>query len=645
MGLNDTRAIKNDLFKNFTSSKSINIDEGLFCNIIISNSNQYTVNLILNKIVDSILENISDKDKNVYWNFSYCLDQINMFIANLEKEWSNTNNLSIIIWIRENEKFHFSKVWEWTCILYSKWACSELSYMPNKDDKRFNYISSGDLTHWDSVFLSNENIFNYLSKTDITESAELEDAKQTWENLENILKEENLQENLEIITIRYENYTQEADEKETFWEKIRHIWLIVSDNIIIKKAIAYSLILKDFYTKQNRHLKTSIFLIWIGVSFYFLYWIIWWVVEKSMTNQNIARYEIKLSEAENFKELAYQNINNREAFMLNIEKSEELLREIKQENLFIDDVNLITAQINVMKKEFNWIETFSPKSAEKVFEWEMENAIKIIENKGRTYVINKTFVTGPIINWKSSWEYYFQSIWNDEFVDATFDNARQKIVLLTKKSKIVSYDLSWNFKIENIPSSWEEDEKENIATIKTYAWNLYTLSADWSQIYKHKKTYEGYTRWEAYLKEEDREKYKNDKIATIDIDWWIYLLKQNGSLEKFFSKPYWIKWIYLNDLPKNYSIDSSKLPEIIARKDLNYTYFFFDNTIWIFKANSKRYQDVTSLNFIWQVEWELEDIKWIYVSSDNEVWTIFIGYSSWIYKLKFDVTEDWITIL
>lgn len=182
--------------------------------------------------------------------------------------------------------------------------------------------------------------------------------------------------------------------------------------------------------------------------------------------------------------------------------------------------------------------------------------------------------------------------------------------------------------------------------IKVYSWNIYILNKDRNQIFKHQPVSWGYTTWEAYLKDEDSLMFNANKLNSIDIDGWIYMMRQDLVLEKLFTYPeYKIQSITLNKLPKNYELeDKDELIKIVARNDLQYVYFFFDNRIWIFKPNSRRYQDVKSLEYIGQVEWATEKIKDIYVDFDNELAELNIVYNNGVYKLKLDITDDGIII-
>jgi hypothetical protein len=57
----------------------------------------------------------------------------------------------------------------------------------------------------------------------------------------------------------------------------------------------------------------------------------------------------------------------------------------------------------------------------------------------------------------------------------------------------------------------------------------------------------------------------------------------------------------------------------------------------IFKPNSKKFQNVKNLTFLWQIEWSNFKIKDFYVNDD---WEITVLWESWLYKLYFEVWKD-----
>jgi len=109
---------------------------------------------------------------------------------------------------------------------------------------------------------------------------------------------------------------------------------------------------------------------------------------------------------------------------------------------------------------------------------------------------------------------------------------------------------------------------------------------------------------------------------------------------KVFRTPsYRVESIVLNKLPKNYDRDPTKnnKVDLIARQDLNYVYMLLENKILIFEPNTKRYQDVKSLNYLGQVEGKDFQIQDFYVDSDG---TLFVLSDTGLYKMNFEVNEE-----
>jgi hypothetical protein len=91
------KSYKNDKANNNTSSKTLEITKDISAFVLVSNNRALGVNLIFNKAVDTLIENLSKEDQITYDSFSYSLDQINSFIKNLENEGSDMRNLDLLI--------------------------------------------------------------------------------------------------------------------------------------------------------------------------------------------------------------------------------------------------------------------------------------------------------------------------------------------------------------------------------------------------------------------------------------------------------------------------------------------------------------------------------------------------------------------
>jgi hypothetical protein len=110
-------------------------------------------------------------------------------------------------------------------------------------------------------------------------------------------------------------------------------------------------------------------------------------------------------------------------------------------------------------------------------------------------------------------------------------------------------------------------------------------------------------------------------------------------VQKFFASPkYEMVRIVMNNLPKNYKQENTNSKtQLKARSDLNYVYILLNNKIFVFQPNSRNYRDVTSLTYIWQIEWSEEKINDFYVNHDWELWVI---NNTWIYDLSFEISDN-----
>jgi hypothetical protein len=52
--------------------------------------------------------------------------------------------------------------------------------------------------------------------------------------------------------------------------------------------------------------------------------------------------------------------------------------------------------VNVLKKQFNKIETFEDDIDKQIYAGNFENFVKIIKNKLKPYILEKKSITGPI---------------------------------------------------------------------------------------------------------------------------------------------------------------------------------------------------------------------------------------------------------
>lgn len=603
-------------------SKTINLDNNLDLFILISYKNGNLWSLVLNKIIDSIIDKISPK--NAYKDFSNSLENINSLIKNIRKD---EDELDIIVAILNKNNLLFSTIWNASCYLVNR--SFEIIEITEKAENRkdFSFISDWTLNDWEFIIMWTKRILNFLSNSDIIDWIGSEDIEWFNSNIENVLLSEISESNIWIISFRFSFFDNKQDKSNI--NIITNKAISIFDNIIIKKIIAIFLIIKEEISKKSSIVKNLLFIFFILLSLFLLYntlsGVIW------ITTKEKAKIESKenLIKAKEYVKVASQNIWDSKLFEENIKKAEEITAEIKKQDLYLNDVNKILDDISIIKKSFNHVETFDENESV-VYKDDYKDSIKILELWKKYYVVKKKWIDWPIVSWKWWSKNDFGKLSKDEyFIDATI--SWSKILLLTNMWKIVSFTKNGYFNFEDVKwqTSWEE-----ISNIEWYDWNIYTISKDKLNIYKHKYNWTAYLEKEDFLKEEDKKNIW--KILNIAIDWWIFIIKEDLSIAKAFKIPYKVENLTINKLPKNYNLENSNV-WLITRTDLNYIYMFLNNKVWVFKPNTNNYKSTKSLDYIWQIEWKNNKIIDFDVIHD---WEIVVLNETWLYKLNFDITGD-----
>lgn len=615
--------------KNTIIKRNVNLDKNLDCFILVSSNNWKLAENILNNTLEYILDKISKK--NAYKDFSIALESINSYIKTWQKdeeEWKN--EIDMIISILNENNYIFSNIWESSAYLINK--NSEVVELTEKNEnkKLFSYISSWNLMNWDIVINSTIDLLKHLTKSDLIDWLVLsEDIEIFNKNIKNILQWEILNKNSLVSSLKYQN--ENSKEKNQKIEFLKEHSIKLLDNKIIKQIIWYFLILKEKLNSKSKNIKSIIFILWISISIFFLYTTLDKII--SVTTQTEQKEEAKsnIIEIRNYVRIASENVSNQEVFENNINKAEELIASTKEKEIFLSDLEKINQNINILKNQFNKIETFEADEENLIYKSRDNEHVKIIRYNSRNYIINKKSVVWPIIWEKSDASIYmFNSLSSDEFFkDAIEINGN--LYLLTNKSKIVKFTNNGFFDFVKVDwqSSWW-----NIKDIESYSSNLYTLTEN-NQINKHTLGVNSFRAGNSYLKEWDLE--QNWNILDIWIDWWFYMLKENLSMLKFFSSPYRMESLILNKLPENYKYDMESEISIKARNELKYVYMLMNNKIWVFNTNTNSFLNTKSLTYVWQIEWASEKIIDFNINYD---WELFILNTKWIYKLNFEVSDD-----
>ena len=616
---------------NSSKEKHISLDKNLDCFILISWNNDNFLDLAIKNILDFVIDKITLD--NTYTEFSIALENINSFIKTWKLDGNNNINIDIFIWILHENNFLFSNIWDSSCYLLKN--DNELLELTNKSDNKqdFSFISNWELKSGEIIIMSNKRLLDYLSTNDITDWLNTDKNIENFnKNIIDILEAEIIEEDVLITSIKYDSHKEEQYNEMKF-EKINDIKEKFVNSTFTKEIWKKYLLIKEKIKTSSKNVKNTIFILWIIISLILIYNILSTLIWITIKNDNKQIAADNLLQAKTYIRIASENIWNPDNFELNISNAEKIISNTIEQKILLNDIEKINDDINILKKQFNKIEIFDEINWEILFNWNLQDWVKIIKNNNKPFIINKKWVFWPILPNNEPKNYIFTSLEvNEEFVDATV--LWTDIILLTNFSKVIVFTSNWHFAHSDVmwQTTWEKAK-----AIKSYWQNIYLLWKQEDQILKHSKNWNKFNSAKPYLIDEDLTQIW--EILSIAIDWGFYILKKDLSVVKFYSNPkYRLEKIVLNKLPKNYNIENDEVNiEIKANNKLNYVYLLLNNKIWVFQPNTKNYTDTKSLTYIWQIEWKNHKIEDFHINYD---WEILILNKEWVYKINFEISDD-----
>lgn len=618
---------------NIVVKKSISLDENLHCFLYIDAPGESYSQALENTILDCIIDKISIS--NTYWDFSVSLENINSFINTWNQDKTEKQTANVFIGILENNNFIFSNIWKSSAFLVNK--KDELVSLtdPEENKDEFSYISNGSLNNKEFIIISTNNILQYLSQSDILDGIDNHrDNRHFSQNIADILNNELLNENVAMATFQYINPDAvEIVEENKYLELMKEKYFLLLDTKVVKNICKMALRGKNKLMQQSKTVKNISFITVISICIIFLYSTLSGIVNVATSSKQQEQTQELLSQARGLINLASNNVWNEAAFEKNISEAETLIAQIKQDGSYLMDIEKMQSDINILKKQFNKIETFDNFADNEIYSGNFQDFVKLILKDNKKYVIQKKGITGPINIGTKPKEYINTQLNSDEyFVDAAVIGSN--IYLNTNKSKIVKFSKNGYFSFMDVK---EQAQWNDSKIIKSYANNIYLVDSKKAQIYRHRLSGNSFNKWDEYLKLDDVNAI--GEILSIAIDGGFYILRNDLVVQKFFASPsYEMAWISLNNLPKNYKIEDPEAKiEIKTRADLNYVYMLLNNKIFVFQPNTRNYKDVTALNYIGQIDGGGNQIKDFYINRDAELWII---NDKGIYDLRFEISDD-----
>lgn len=621
--------------KKITKVQKILLDSWFELVYLYSLKDEKLSDLFQNKILDTFLDKVGTK--NPYKDFSRWLEVLNSFLQNWDIK--KDIDLDALVWLYDGRAFHFSTIGSASVLLWN--ARANVVEVSDKDDspKTFHFISSGDVWAWETLILSNIRLLDILSKDDIEDGLGTKYIRSSWENIEHILHIEKTEESIACISMRI-SHSEQSSKESLILQNISYHFFKIFDNAVIKKILWYLYHIRDSILQKQKHTVQIIFWLWMILSVVVIYVFISSVFSVVSKTQDVNSLQDTFLEAQDFYDRATQAITNADLFDLYYTEVDTRLIQLESSNMFTDDVKSLRDNLMHLESQVNFTQSFQP-TWELVYHTfpEEKDVVQLIRTDSwRLYAIHERSITGPIIRWETADNYVYNALGaQDRFIDAT--NVWNDIMIQTESGKVISFGTNNRFSIVNVTG---QDTWFQSPLIQSFNQNLYTISPERDQLYRHLKSWANYREGTPYL--EDDDKVAIWGMRAIWIDGWIYILKDDGMFLKFFSNPYRIESLTLNRLPRNYIslvTDLENKVDMSASTSYNHVYVLIWSRLFVFEPNTRRATDTKSLRFMGQIESQTSDLQAFHVVRDGDV---FFADNRGIYRLRFDIEDFWVVI-
>ncbi len=640
---------KNDRTGNsFLSSRKIETNNGSLLLLQVSFQDEKLGSFIENTIIDLILTNSVAIGNDAYTHFGYLLERLNKYFKEIEKE-SNFESLSIFIGIVQDSTLHFSILKNAYAYLLKDGKVMNIAEGMGLSDQvpQFSYISSGTIGSNDTLSISNVNLLDYLTQDDMIEILPMAISEEILEKshpreepdhvIENLLSREVRDSSTDLILL----YNPEQISKKSIitWdttalEKILSV--IKKQGIELYNTCRKNEKIAEFLEQakkrinfNNKYLRSWVFGLGVIVCISLLYLILGSIFTQKANTTIPEEYKNKLIEAQLIIEKSNKDMGNREVFNTNIKKAEDIIFEVRNKKVFLNEVNKLLSDISILKKQMNGVETFDPKTSasEYLFEGNDFQVNGIFEINKKFYFVGKNSLIGPYVKGGEVKKYAYPESEEAISSDVSPDGY---VYIFTKSGRLLRFHKG-EFNYTNVEGqkTWEKGK-----AIKFFNSNLYILSEDGKQLYKHKPGLNGFASKTEVFESQDT---KSHTILSFGIDGGFYILKEDLTIDKIFGLPNYTKRsIRINNLPENYILDDGKAPSFFNAPNLNYLYLVLGNKIWVFEPDNKNYKDIKALKYIGQIEFAQGKIRAITVPKDG---VIITATDTGVYTVNFEVSD------
>lgn len=589
---------------------------------------------VLSVLEDHILETISstewkteDSDKD----FMFLTENYNFFIKNLDPR--DLSDISLVISVLENTKLTISAIWYAAAFLVEGEEVTQITE-PEKWRTDFHTMTAGEVGRNAHIFVATRNIEHIFGSDLLIEFAN-QTASQFQKEMLALLDRE-YTESLHTIRYWYDFSSTKPDTQRKTVRARGQIDLLKnrlsSAKEYIQKNDIYTTAkekIQDIDFKKNTKQRYIFLGIWAVLLFFMAYTVLrsmgsvlgMWGIDGAKSE--ITKVQTLIDES---RKLTWNQV----AFDKNIAEAESIISSLQSQKKYLVDIARLQNDIAALKRESYDIQIVDLSGKQSVVAIK-DNFIPLqtFENNNKLIVIGKNGLISDYVKAsdKPKITPYPQ---NDTAINATISD-KWVPYIISGTNKIMSLNTSWaNYVNLSGQEGWEVGKN-----IFYFNGNIYLLNDSQTQIYKHKPASNGFA-----AKTNVFSKLSEQKILDFAIDGGYYFLMADGKIWRYLptKDSDWILSLTLNKLKGGWSIDSKQDSEIISNDKLSYVYVRNGKKLWIFKPNSKNFQDVKSLDYISELEFNTPNtINSITIPRDG---LIYISTDSAVYETQFEVSND-----
>ncbi len=573
--------------------------------------------------------------------FTNVLEQINQELSSLYLRYKKSE-VSIFIWLLVEKNLHFSVFWkDLTGIISSSRGAEDIFVDMDTGEWHFVYDSHGDIKEDETLYLFSPKVDTHLLNDEFQDIRHLPISERGQLLAERLHRSYNKDGVILVI-----GSSTEEDMEWKWWEP-QESKRYEQGKMIFGAVRGFSEKIVKNTQKAFVHLSKNtqnwVVIAGIVVSVVLLYFVITSLIRSQYTIFVPQKYRDTLAEARVNLDDATRMIDQPEAFSSAISKVKSAIQTVKDANVLKVDVAQLESDIAVLEKSVNKVTTLANNEYKPIYSFSknidsLPFSIHIFDSK--ISLVTTNTIIGPFVAWENPTEY---TIPNGEKFTFSDMNSDGRIFFWTNQDRIYIFDKGI-FSTQNIQQVGGWDKAVDISA---YNSNIYLLSGDRKQIYRHRLQSENTYSGRGFIITDTQTR----SITDIDVDgsvWMFWWSGGNVALEKILTAPkYERRGIVINGLGTNtFNEINPDTTKIYADADFSELYILANNRIWIFAPNSRRFNDVQFVTYVGQIDVPNVIITDMAIEQNGDVRNIYFwSPKSGIYTAKINIVDNKIHIL